>query len=258
MISKAVAICSGKGGVGKTNVCVNLALALTEIGRKVLLIDLDFGLANSEILLGVKPIRTLRNIKEVNYDFSKIITTGVWGVDFISGGRGFSWLNDLSTEDRRDLILSWRAFSSKYEIILFDTAPSINFNNLLFLKGVDTVVLLSTTEITSLLDTYITLKTLSNVLKISNFRLILNKVTNPQTAKVVYSNFCNCCLENTTVRLGYLGFIPYDERVQTAVNSQHPFYLTFPSSKASKSISEVANLLLEELVITSDEISLNT
>ncbi len=256
MISKVVAVCSGKGGVGKTNICVNLALALTDLGRKVLLIDLDFGLANAEILLGIKPLKTFKDLKEENFDFSKLITRGLWGIDFISGGRGFSWLNNLTPEDRRNLLISWRNFVSDYEIVILDTAPSINLDNILFLKNADLIALVSTTEAPALLDAYVSMKTLFSVLKISKFGLLLNKTSNFSQAKAIFKNFFTCTMERLNVRLGYLGNIPYDESVKHAVNDQKPFYLTFPNSLASKSISRSANLLMEELLITTDEVSI--
>ncbi|MCS6893207.1 MAG: P-loop NTPase [Deltaproteobacteria bacterium] len=254
MKTKVVAVASGKGGVGKTNLCLNLSLCFTEMGKRVLLVDLDFGLANVEILLGIKPIRSLEHIKQTGFDFSKIITSCTWGLDFISGGRGFSWLNRALDGDLQKLLLSWRNCVLDYDLVFLDTPPSINLHQLLFLESVDLTLLVTTPEVTSVLDTYTMLKTLNNIVKKDKFSLIVNCCSNLQTATNIFRSVSNSALQYLNAGVTLAGFIPFDNCVQDAVKEREPFYCLFPASKASKSVRTIANSVLQELAFSASPI----
>lgn len=246
MKPKIVAFTSGKGGVGKSNISLNTALALTEIGKRTLLVDLDFGLANIEILLNLKPIRTMQQLPSLNFDLSQIVVKGPWGLDLISCGRGFSWLNSLSTDDRNALIRAWREFCGDYELILLDTSPTLDENSLLFLACSDLVVLLTSPELTSVLDTYTKIKTLANQFRFKNFGIFVNCVESEKQAVSVFSCIAEAAFKHLNVRVTYLGSAPFDSYVQDSVQIKQPFLVSFPSSKASKSVRSLAECLLAE------------
>lgn len=258
MKARVVAFTSGKGGVGKSNLSLNTALALTEMGKKTLLVDLDFGLANIEILLNIKPVRTMQHLPSVNYDLSKIVVRGPWGLDLISCGRGFSWLNSLSLNERHALLRAWRDFCGDYELILLDTSPTLDENSLLFLACSDLVVLVTSSELTSVLDTYTKIKALANQYRFKNFGLFVNCVEDDKQAFSVFSCIAEAAFKHLNVRVSYLGMANFDSYVQESVQLKQPFLISFPSCKASKSVRSLAECLLTECLQFSANRSLDS
>ncbi|MCS6961253.1 MAG: AAA family ATPase [Deltaproteobacteria bacterium] len=249
MKAKIISFASGKGGVGKTSISLNTSLAFVDLGRKTLQVDLDFGLANVEVMLNIKPIVNMKDLPKLDYDFSRLILTGTWGLDIISCGRGFSWLNNLSHDQRKALLLSWRNFTEAYDVVVIDSCPSLNVDALFFLSMSDLVVIITTPEITAVLDAYVMLKTLATRFHVKNFGLVVNKVKSPAEGSQIYEAFAGLAMSHLNVRLGYFGHVLLDDKVGESVRMRSPFFTQFPSSKASKCIRAIANLLLEELIL---------
>lgn len=248
--AKTFFFCSAKGGVGKTSICTCLALSLLELGKKVLVIDLDFAAAKVEVLLGIKPFRTMQDLPTLNFDFSKIVSSGIWGLDLISCGRGLSWIDNLNKNELGLLFGNWQSFKGSYDFILVDTSPTLQ--NILLARFFDNgiPVLITTPELPSILDTYLTMKTLAQKVNLNEFKICVNSVESFAESRKVYDVMLKLSLQNFGARLEFLGYILFDSCVSEASKRQKPFVVEFPSSPASRCTREIAKEILISSLVT--------
>jgi len=237
---RVVAITGGKGGVGKTNVAVNLALALADAGARVLLFDADLGLANADVVLGISPSLTLENVMRREVELEEVVYTGPFGLHFLPGGTGFAALANASTLEIVRLLGQLRALERDHDIILLDTAAGIADNVLRFVEAADDVVVVSTPEPTALLDAFGLLKALTADRQRTRFHLLVNMVRQAEEVGRTHQSLAAAALRYTGVNLRLLGALPHDPAVEVAVKRRVPVLLGSPESPTAQLLRMVA------------------
>lgn len=243
-MNRTVAITSGKGGVGKTNISVNLGLSLSKKGHRVCLFDADLGLANINILLGINPELTLADVVKGDSTFKDILVD-YEGVSILPGSSGVEELADLSSADREKLLRSFTSLED-YDFVLFDTSAGVSRDVVAFCLASSEVLLVLTPEPTSLTDSYALLK----ILLLNGFngraRVVLNQCNTIETAQTVYRKFKAATAKHLNVEVSALGVVFEDPKVPGAVKEQRALLSLFPESKAAKCIEKLAERLLSE------------
>lgn len=242
--ARTISFLSGKGGTGKTNICVNLGVAIQKLGKKVLMIDGDLGLANVEVILGLTPKYTLYDVLYRGMDLESVVTYGPEGVLVIPGGSGALELSKVDTNRQKMLIEKLIELGSNVDYIFIDGGAGIHQDVLTFASGSDEIILVMTPEPTSLADAYTLIKavTLSDTNK--EIKVIVNRIKSPSEGEDTVDRL-NVLLERfLRFSVTYLGHIPDDIWVEKAVKEQLPFVTRYPFSKASRAVSEIALKLL--------------
>lgn len=241
---RTVTITSGKGGVGKSNICLNLALQLGALGNKTCLFDADLGLANANILLGLYPSLTLEDVLIGNLNFSDIMITGRGGIDIVPGSSGVELLANLGSEQSSHLIESF-ALLNDYDYLLFDTSSGISENVMSFCLASDELIVVITPEPTSLVDAYALVKVLSLNGYKREVKILVNDCQSRQSAKNAYHRFKGAVSRYLTIDISPLGIIYHDPKLEEAVKNQKALIELFPDSIAAKCIKVIAKRLVE-------------
>ncbi len=235
-MTKIITVTSGKGGVGKTGISLNLSLSLSRKGYKVCLFDADLGLANVNIITGLFPEYGLEEVILGNKSLSDIIIKNYQGIDIIPGSSGVQKMADLTAEEASHLVHAFMDMDG-YDYFIIDTSAGISSQVLSFCRTCHEMILIVTPEPTSLTDAYSLLKVLRDKDKeLPPIRVIVNQVKNTETAQTVYKKFKNTVLRFLSIHLIPLGIVAYDPKVRTSVIAQTPFLLAFPDSIASRCI----------------------
>ena len=245
--AKIISVTSGKGGVGKTSLSVNLAAHLSKHGTRILLIDADLGLSNVEIMLGVTPSYTLKDVIKHGKDIEEVIINGPYNLDFISGGNGFLELAELSELEREEILIKIHKLEELYDIIIIDTGAGISKNVTAFLTISDEIIVITTSEPTALTDAYSIMKVISEEKLKKKIGLIINRVK----TKSEFQQASNILISTAKKFLGEeiksLGYVYEDPNVRKTIYKKTPFVIYYPDSKASDCVIDiVANLKLKE------------
>jgi len=241
-----VAVTSGKGGVGKTNLCVNLGVEFVNHGKRTLIIDGDLGLANVDILFNIRPKFNFSHLISGEKTIEEVITNGPGGIRILPAASGISAMADLKPEEQSQVVAQLETLSDKYDIILIDTAAGISSHVLYFASAASYIIIIATPEPTSLADAYAIIKVLNRQYAVKRFQLVVNQAASEQNALSVYQTLCDIADNFIEVAIDFLGFMPRDEKVHEAVNSQVPFVEKFPSSGASRELKKIAAGLLKK------------
>lgn len=247
-MARTIAISSGKGGVGKTIVSLNLALELARLGHRTCLFDADFGLANINILLGLSPKYDIKDVILGNKGIDEIMLKDVQGVDILPGSSGVeemaSLRHHLGPEQMKGMLDTFSTLE-KYDFIIFDTAAGISKNVLSFCLAAGEVVLVVTHEPTSLTDAYGLLKVLVANGFSGKAKLVVNRCKDANHARSTFQIFKNTVSEHLHMELTALGLIFQDEKMDQAVRRQQPFLSLFPTSYVAQCFNRIALRLLE-------------
>jgi flagellar biosynthesis protein FlhG len=246
--ARVITVTSGKGGVGKSSVSINLALQFRKMGKKVIILDADFGLANIEVMFGVIPQYNLSDIMFKGKDIKDIIMQGPEGVGFISGGSGIARLVNLDNEQIKRLVYKMSELEKLADIIIIDTGAGISPSVLEFVAASAEVILVTTPEPTSVTDAYALLKALNMFPGYNKadtrIKVICNRVDSNaegqnlfEKLNIVVSRFLNIDLE-------MLGCVPLDMAVSKAVMKQKPVSIMYPASPAARAFSEIAENII--------------
>jgi flagellar biosynthesis protein FlhG len=238
---KIISIASGKGGVGKSNLSVNLSIALADIGYKVLLLDADLGLANINILLGVIPKANIMHVIQGKKKINEIVLSVPQGIDIIAGASGFSELANLSGDLRKKFIRDIGKFQS-YDYLIIDTAAGLHSSVLSFIQASQEVIIITTPEPTAITDAYGIIKSIVQ-LGFTNIRLVVNKVRNIMEGKKVSDRIMQIASQFLNVKINNLGYLFEDEVLVRAVKMQEPVVRAFPSSRLAKSFYHLAGVI---------------
>ena len=242
--AKVYTVTSGKGGVGKTNITVNLAIALSELGYRVVMIDADFGLSNIEVLFGVIPDHSLFDVIHNDKSINDILCDGPMGIKFISGGSGVEELMRIDRDNLPKVIANLSILDKEFDIILIDTGAGMSDTVISMALAADEIILVTTPEPTSVTDAYALVKTVVYKDKDKVIKIIINKADNPVEAIDVLSKLIKVTGEFLNLKLQKLGYILYDNTVVKSVKQQEPFIIGYPRSQATKSIKDMAESLM--------------
>ncbi len=252
-VARVITVTSGKGGVGKSSVSVNLAIALSRNGNRVIILDADFGLANVEVMLGIRPQYNLADLMFRGKCLSDIITTGPENIGFISGGSGIQELTNLTRDQIVYLIQKLVELDEKADVIIVDTGAGISDSVLEFVAASSEVLLIATPEPTSITDAYALLKTLNRKKDISLedtvIKMVANRIDSYEDGKELYDKLSLVVSKFLNLKLEYLGALPHDPNVSKAVMKQKPAILAYPDSHFSLAISDIADILSEKRVV---------
>ncbi len=240
------AVTSGKGGVGKTNIVLNLAIALTEAGRRVLILDADLGLGNLDVLLGLSPNYSLADVLLKRCSMKDAIVKGPNDIKILPADSGSDDFTKLSTDEMIYTFSLFQKLNQEADTILIDTASGISSNVLFFSSFAHQVLLIATPEPTSITDAYATMKVLNRKNGEQNFNLMINMVDSEKQGLEVYETLRKAAEHFLNIDPGYIGFIRKDGNVKRAVYKQEPVMILHPNSQACKNIRILAQRLLEE------------
>ena len=244
-MAKVITIASGKGGVGKTSIGLNLSLSLAGAGYRVCLFDADLGLANVNILTGLIPDAGLAEVIEGKNTLSDIMIRDYNGIDIIPGSSGVEKLADLTRRQATDLVQAFLDLAS-YDYFILDTSAGISAQVLSFCRASQEMVLVATPEPTSLTDAYSLLKVLSRQAPMPRVRVIINQVRSAVTAKQAYTKLKKTVHRFLKISISPLGIVARDSNVPIAVVSQIPFFILFPDTPASRCIRSLALKLVRD------------
>lgn len=245
-LSRIIAVTSGKGGVGKTNIAVNLSLGLCQQGYRVALIDVDMGLANADIILGIAPKYNLGHVFRGERLLKDIIVEGPLGIKLIAGGSGVTDLANLTGWRLDVFIKSLEELNKEFDFIILDTGAGIHRNVLSFVLATHEILVMTTPEPTAVTDVYGLLKVLHQHNPEAKVRLVVNMVKNPNEAEMVAEKLNAVLKEFVQWEIDYAGYILYESQISKAVSDQQPVILAFPSSMASRSFKRLANTISGE------------
>lgn len=249
--ARVIAVTSGKGGVGKSNLVANLSLAISRLGKSVLAFDADLGMANLDVIFGVRPKYTLYHVLKGKKDLLDIIITAAPGVKFIAGGSGMAELADLNTKDKNHFIDELKKLERYTDVIVIDTGAGLSSNVISFVRAADEVVLVTTPEPTAMADAYGILKTLAATSEVfPKTSLIINRVRTPEEGTFIARRIAKVAAEFLEVKINYGGYIIDDPAVSKSVRAQKPFLGYAPNSLASVCVCNVvANLFNSKVVL---------
>lgn len=242
--SRVIAITSGKGGVGKTSLVVNLAITLADMGRQVVVFDADLGLANAEVLMGITPPSTLYDCIYGDKNIEDIIVPGPRGVKVVSGGSGFLELANLDSSRRQKIIEALSYFDQEADFVLIDTGAGISKNVLGFVAAAGEVIVVVTPEPTSLTDAYSLIKILSMFKVHSQVMMVINRAGDEKEALGTAMRMEKVVNQFLQIKLINAGWILEDRVVSQAVKRQEPFSMFKPKSSPSRSISVLADYIV--------------
>jgi flagellar biosynthesis protein FlhG len=238
-------VVSGKGGVGKTNVSVNLAIALARMGKRVLLLDADIGMTNADIVMGIHYAYDLFDYLEGRATLQDIITEGPEGVKVISGGAGLLTLEKLDEKAQKDFVNGLIDLGG-FEVMVIDNGAGISRETLSFITFAHEVILVTTPEPTAITDAYRVLKTISFYGLKPSVKLVVNRVTSLDAGNEAFRKLYATSREFLTVELENCGYIFDDARVGKAVMQQQPVVLSYPNALSSANIGDIALRIMDE------------
>jgi flagellar biosynthesis protein FlhG len=241
---RVVAVVSGKGGVGKTNVTANLAVALARQGRRVCVLDADLGLANLDVLLGLSPTLSLRHVLRGGRRLAEVIVEGPAGVRIIPAASGAEELTALAPADRLRLLDELETLDGSLDALLVDTAAGISTNVLYFSAAAADALIVITPEPTSLTDAYALMKVLAARYGRREFLVAVNMAAGSADAEAAYRRLARVAERFLRVRVEYQGYVPFDDAVPRAVRQQVPVVLAAPGAPASLALERLADRLL--------------
>lgn len=251
--ARVIAITSGKGGVGKTTVSVNLALALARSGKKVALVDADLGLANAHILLGIKPRFNLAHVIENGFSIDDAVTTGPEGILLLSGGQGIREMANLTGEQRRVLLRELDRLEQTVDVLLLDTGAGISENVLRFTTFADEVLVVTTPNLAATTDAYSITKVILEMEPNAKIGLLVNMADDMYTAKTVFHRVNTATERHLEYQLGDLGYIVRDTHMEEATRRRQPLVTLFPDSPSAQCLRAVCQTLLEGRIFVNEQ-----
>ncbi len=246
--ARLITVTSRKGGVGKSNTSVNLAVQFRRMGYRVIIFDADFGLANVEVMFGAIPKYNLSDLIFRGMTLEEIMVEGPMGIRFISGGSGVAELSNLTSESVRFLASKLIQLDQMTDFLIVDTGAGIADSVLEFVKMSEEVVLVTTPEPTSIMDSYALLKALRRSEgfdpDVTEIRVMANRVIEKGDGEALYQKLKVVVDQFLDMKLSYLGSVPYDINVSKAIMQQKPISIVHKTAKASLAYEEIAEKLL--------------
>jgi flagellar biosynthesis protein FlhG len=242
--TRVITVSSGKGGVGKTNIAINLAIAWAQLGKKVVVMDADLGLANVNVVLGIIPKYNLYHLIRRQKTMKDIIQDTRYGIQIVAGASGFSKIANLSEDERNKFVGELQELSAA-DILIIDTGAGVSNNVLSFVAAADDVIIVTTPEPTAITDAYGIIKIIATEIDNLNLglKLVVNKVRSATEGKKVAERVISIAGQFLNLKVDYLGFVYEDEIVHQAVVKQRPFLSLDPKSRASACLQHILSRL---------------
>ncbi len=244
--AKTISVISGKGGVGKSNFVLNFSLQLINTQKKVLVIDLDMGMGNIDILMGVHAEKSIINLFEDHLSVHEIIETGPNGLSYIAAGSGLNHLFNMRETDRSFFYDQYRELVQMYDYIIFDMGAGVTEDGLFFILASDECIVITTPEPTAITDAYGMIKHVVNMQRSMPIYVIMNRSLGYQEGQKSLRRFNDVVSKFLHVQSRSMGIIPDDKTVTQAVIKQVPYVLFNHRSKAAKAIKEITNNYLKD------------
>ena len=243
---RVVAVTSGKGGVGKTNLSANLSVLAAKAGKRVLVVDADLGLANVEILLGISPRHHVGDLIDRSVALESVLTTGPHGVCVLPAGSGVQTLTSLDDDQKMRLIHALDPLEDRFDLVIVDTGAGIGDNVLFFVGAAQEAILLVSPEPTSLTDAYATVKVLSQQMSVRQFSVVVNPAPHEMAARDIFLKLTRVTDRFLSAQMRYLGFLPHDDNLHRSVMAQRPLVDLYPHSPASRALLAIADRFFAE------------
>ncbi len=236
---RIITVTSGKGGVGKSNIVVNLSIALQKMGKKVMIFDADIGMGNDDILMGCSSKYNVFDVISKGKEIEEVVLIGPFGVKLLPGGSALTKVEDL-TEIQRNIFLGKLAALTGLDYIIMDTGAGVNKSVLGFIACCEDLVIVTTPEPTSLTDAYSLLKAVNHFNIKKSAKVIINRSLDNNEANLTFNKFNNAVTRFLNMKLEYLGKIGEDKKLAYAVRAQQPVIVSYPNSEAARDINNIA------------------
>ena len=247
-IARTITVTSGKGGVGKTSLVANLAICLAQAGQRVIILDADLGLANIDVVFGIRPKYNLMDVINGDMDIDNIMVSGPYGIQIIAGGSGVMELADLEQDKAERLFNQLRFLEDKTDFLLIDTGAGISKSVISFCQAADQVVVITTTEPTSLVDAFGIIKVLSNKRPDAYVSALVNKADDLEEGTEIYNRLSKVAKEYLNdFEVHYLGCLKQDRNMHIAVRQQTPLMLFSPMSPVAVELRKIVSQSFYEL-----------
>ncbi|MCL1998540.1 MAG: MinD/ParA family protein [Turicibacter sp.] len=244
---RVISVTSGKGGVGKTNFALNLAIFMARSNKRVVVIDADFGLANIEVLLGVRPEYSFKEVLSRQVTIAEALTLGPEGVNFLSGGSGLTQLADISESQMSVLLEGLHQLEEMTDILIIDTGAGISKAVTNFLKASHEIIVVTTSDPTAIADAYTIMKVISeDNPEPPQLKVVINRIDSQKEGEEVFSRLYKVCDRFLNISPLNLGNILYDKNLIRAVKAQEPVALLYPHTESSRNIETISKTLLNQ------------
>ena len=237
---RVIAVTSGKGGVGKTNVSVNIGISLASQGKDVMLMDADLGLANVDVMLGLQPKYDLSHVLNGEHTLDEVMCTGPQGMKVIPASSGIQAMAELSTVEHAGVISAFSEIACPPDVLIVDTAAGISDNVVTFSRAAQEVVVVVCDEPASITDAYALIKLLNREYGIYRFRVVTNMVQSAQEGRALYTKIMKVTDRYLDVALDFMGIVPFDEFLRKAIQKQRAVVEAYPRSKSALAFKKLA------------------
>ncbi len=238
---QVIAVSGGKGGVGKSNISVNLSIALAQLQRRVVLLDADLGLANIDVLLGLSPKYTIADVLAGTHTLQDVLLPGPSGIKIVPASSGIPSMAALSPQEHAGLIGVFSDLSDQVDVLIIDTAAGITDTVTSFVRAANEVIIVVCDEPSSITDAYALIKLLNKEQGLQRFRVVANMTRTSKEGVAMFNKLSNVCERFLDVTLQYVGQVPFDENFRTAGQKQMPILEYAPNCKASQAIRALAS-----------------
>ncbi len=237
---RVMAVTSGKGGVGKTNIAINLSMAMADRGHAVTLMDADFGLANIDVLLNLRPLRNLEHVLKGEAELKDIVINGPNGIHIVPAASGVEMMSSLSSRQHMALVDGFGQLADITDVLVIDTSAGISNSVVQLCSAAQEVIVVVCNEPASIADAYATIKILNQDYRINRFRVLVNMVYDHHEGTGLYQRLLKVTGNYLDVSLHLMGIIPFDPGFSRASRSQRPLLTCFPNSPAALSFKKLA------------------
>jgi flagellar biosynthesis protein FlhG len=242
---QVIAVTGGKGGVGKSNVSVNISIALANMRRRVVLLDADLGLANIDVLLGIRADKTIADVLSGECDLNDILIRGPGGIRIVPAASGVQHMASLNAQQHGAMIQAFSDLSEQLDVLVIDTAAGISDTVVSFVRAAQEVVVVVCDEPSSITDAYALIKLLNKEYGLVRFRVIANMVMSVKEGRRLFEKLSHVCERFLDVTMQYVGAVPFDENVRKAVQKQKAVIENAPQCKASQAYRQIATKIDE-------------